>query len=258
MKGNTTVPYFLEASNLKEMRDNPEFWFQPPETGSLAHSDEHCIPTIATTLSGVKNWRFSHVPPQPHPAGYFDGLIYTYNKPAPHWDPLYSFNVSAGEAIIFPPGMIHEAKSVGEVCASSATYQFSSPAPTVYWRSWWPRLRKLKDMRHCYGVVAQWATLGGGQKQAKPFVEAEKAGKALAEKVDSNKDGKLTKAEIKKHVRNSEKLAIDALNYHDTNEDGEVALDEFVLNYANWAEVEHEAAAAKKKKKGGKKKRSDL
>ncbi len=36
----------------------------------------------------------------PHPDGYFDGLVYRRKE----WYPDWNFNVSANEAIVFPPG----------------------------------------------------------------------------------------------------------------------------------------------------------
>ena len=65
---STRVPYFLPAANLPEMRQNPEFWLQPPGAGTQAHLDEHCISTITATLSGAKRWRLQLVPPEPDAA----------------------------------------------------------------------------------------------------------------------------------------------------------------------------------------------
>merc|ERR1712118_4733 len=107
--------------------------------------DEHCISTIATTLSGVKQWRLAPIPAEPNPNGYFDGLVYERGE----WDPMYNFTTAPGESLIFPPGMLHEGKSVGEDCVASITYQFPFPAPVEYFRTWFPRIRRTPEMREC-------------------------------------------------------------------------------------------------------------
>eukprot|EP00419_Tripos_fusus_P048326 CAMPEP_0172828436 /NCGR_PEP_ID=MMETSP1075-20121228/20842_1 /TAXON_ID=2916 /ORGANISM="Ceratium fusus, Strain PA161109" /LENGTH=415 /DNA_ID=CAMNT_0013670435 /DNA_START=42 /DNA_END=1289 /DNA_ORIENTATION=+ len=234
----TEVPYFLHQDNIQEMKTNPEFWLQPPETGSLAHMDEHCIPTMATTLSGVKRWRLAAIPEKPHPKGYFDGLVYERDE----WDPLFSFETRPGETVIFPPGMIHEGLSVGEDCVSSITYQFPFPAPVAYWRAFFPRIRRTLDMRNCLTQIQYWATLNDRSFRPKPYAEAVTHAKGVGKRIDSDSDSKLSIEEISKRMAGGPRsMMLDAWNYHDINGDGKVEVAEFVDNFAVWSAVEFKA-----------------
>jgi len=235
----TTVPYFLHKNNIREMRQNPEFWLQPPESGSMAHMDEHCISTMATTLSGVKRWRLASIPAKPHPQGYFDGLVYERNE----WDPLFSFETRPGETVIFPPGMIHEGLSVGEDCVSSITYQFPLPAPVAYWRTFFPRIRRTVDMRGCLSQIQSWATLNERGFSAKPYSEALTYAKHVGKRIDKDSDSKLSVDEVSARVggKANKDAALDAWHYHDTNGDGNVEVSEFVENFAVWSAVELKA-----------------
>lgn len=229
--------YFMDPRNAREMAENPEFWLQPPETGSMAHLDEHCYSTIAVTLSGVKRWRFASIPAEPHPSGYFDGLVYDRGE----WDPIFNFTTRPGEAVIFPPGMIHEGLSVGEDCVSSITYQFPIPAPVHYWRSFWPRVRRTKDMRGCHAMIRVWATLGDLSIKPRPFGKAEAYAKTLGKKLDTNGDGRFSLEEVLSRLQGDKNTAIDALRYHDVNADGHATLDEFAQSFAAWSAVDHKA-----------------
>uniref|UniRef100_A0A7S1FIV2 Bifunctional lysine-specific demethylase and histidyl-hydroxylase n=1 Tax=Noctiluca scintillans TaxID=2966 RepID=A0A7S1FIV2_NOCSC len=237
----TKVPYCMDDGNLQEMLHNPEFWLQPPETGSMAHMDEHCISTIATTLSGVKRWRLAPIPDQPHPDGYFDGLVYDRDE----WDPLFEFLTYPGEALVFPPGMIHEGLSVGEDCVSSITFQFNLPAPVHYWRSYFPRVRRTRDMQGCLPMVRGWATLQHPPKKALPYGEALTAGHQVARNLDVDHDGSLSRSEVMRALGGSGRsnsAATDAFEFHDVDGNGVVSLDEFAHNYATWSDVERDAS----------------
>lgn len=236
----TKTPYFMNEGNLGEMRRNPEFWLQPPETGSMAHMDEHCISTIATTLSGVKRWRLASIPERPHPQGYFDGLVYERNE----WDPLFEFETRPGESVVFPPGMIHEGLSVGEDCVSSITYQFSLPSPVAYWRTFFPRVRRTHDMRGCLRGIASWATLNEPSYSPRPYNEALQHAEALAKRLDTDSDGYLSAEEISPRFQGAggdSPTVADALGYHDTNGDATTSVEEFMENFAVWSAVELKA-----------------
>mmetsp|Transcript_66995 Transcript_66995/g.160528 ORF Transcript_66995/g.160528 Transcript_66995/m.160528 type:complete len:430 (-) Transcript_66995:67-1356(-) len=235
--------YFMDKRNARNMKRDPEFWLQPPETGSMAHMDEHCIPTIATTLSGVKRWRLAHVPVDPHPDGYFDGLVYDRGE----WAPIYNFTTKPGESLIFPPGMIHEGLSVGEECVSSITYQFLHPHPVAYWRSFWPRLRRTKDLKECFPMVNAWATLNEQKPKVRNFAKAHEHATEAAKAMDKDRDGYLSTAEVS--PRFGDKFSTEeALRYHDTDGDGLVSIEEFATNYAAWSAVELKVREKKGKK----------
>jgi len=236
----TRIPPFMHDANLEEMQRNPEFWLQPPETGSMAHMDEHCIPTFATTLSGVKRWRLAPIPAKPHPQGYFDGLVYERNE----WDPLYEFETRPGESVVFPPGMIHEGLSVGEDCVASITYQFRLPAPVTYWRSFFPRVRRTRDMRGCLPLVARLATLNEVNYAPQPYAEALAHGRSLGHRLDRSGDGVLSAEEVAARFGRSREAASEALDarlYHDTDGDGMTTIAEFADSFASWSAVELQA-----------------
>jgi hypothetical protein len=222
IQGATKVPYFLKETNLNEMKNNPEFWIQPPTAGSQAHLDEHCISTIATTLSGAKKWRLQLVPPEPNANGYFDGLIYKFGEWAPMWETV----LRPGETIVFPPVMVHEGLSVGEECHASVTYQFRDPAPSGLFRAFWPRIRHTPDMQNCHRHIQHMSGFGGKASDAKE----------LAERLDKDGDGLLSPKELR---------SADTFRFHDANLDGRVEISEFVEN----ANAFKAASSAKRKVK---------
>jgi hypothetical protein len=203
----TKVPYFLKETNLAEMQNNPEFWIQPPKAGSQAHLDEHCISTVATTLSGEKKWRLQLVPPEPNANGYFDGLIYKFGE----WMPMWETVLKPGEAIVFPPIMVHEGVSVGKDCHASVTYQFRDPAPSGLFRAFWPRIRHTLDMKNCHGHIARMGAFGKKADDAQ----------RIAEQMDRDSDGLLSPRELRSD---------DTFRFHDANLDGRVEVSEFVAN----------------------------
>jgi hypothetical protein len=218
----TEVPYFLKETNLQEMRNNPEFWIQPPKAGSQAHLDEHCISTVATTLSGEKKWRLQLVPPEPHAKGYFDGYIYHFKE----WMPMWETVLKPGESIVFPPIMVHEGLSVGEECHASVTYQFRDPAPSGLFRAYWPRIRHTPDMKNCLQHISRMSGYEGKKGDAK----------TIAERLDKDSDGFLSAKELRSD---------DTFRFNDANLDGRVEISEFVAN----AEAFKAASSSKRKVK---------
>jgi hypothetical protein len=238
------VPFFLEKyleANRDEMRRS-EFWLSPKDSGSLAHMDEHCHPTFATSLSGLKRWRLQNVPAAPSRDGYGDGNIY-YNG---QWNPKFIFNITAGEGIIFPPGMLHEGVNVGDECVSSFTFQYLAPNPTKYWRAFWKRLRMVPDLRSCFQNVYLWATIGG-KVPMKAFTEerAREVGQKLFKHLDRDSDGSVTQQEIyaavSLHIEAGELpiyFAEDCFSYHDYNGDNKITEDEIADNLVHYFLIE--------------------
>jgi hypothetical protein len=92
----------------------------PPLPTPLSPVPSHPAP-LATQLSGKRQYRLAPIPrtvARGETDLYDDGYAYQAG-----WQPRYVFNVSEGEAVLFPPGFIHETKNVGEGCAASLTYQ---------------------------------------------------------------------------------------------------------------------------------------
>jgi hypothetical protein len=62
--------------------------------------------------------------------------IYRVSK----WDPEYEFIVPKGGGVVFPPYNIHETIADTTQCTTATTFNFFSPQPTRYIRSFLPRL----------------------------------------------------------------------------------------------------------------------
>merc|ERR1719335_1940304 len=78
------------------------------------------------------------------------------------WTPAYVFELKKGEVAHIPPAFVHESLNVeNETCASSLTFQFNTPAPAVYWRTFYPRLRRLGDFWECMDRIKALATFQG-------------------------------------------------------------------------------------------------
>jgi len=250
----TAAPYFLAAhpSNLASMRHTPEFWMGANGTGAKAHMDGHCDSTVAVQLSGTRRWRLGRVPrsvrrsrEQQFNDGDVYGAHYT-NRRAGRWEPTYVATLVAGEALIFPPGFIHETLNVGGACAASVTYQWAAPAPAAYFRAFLPRLLRLGDLSGCHDRIRALATLGGGGGGGGG------AGAALAARLDEDGDGVLSGRELAAAplasrgaaaAADAATLVRDALLYHDSDGDGRVQLAELVANREEyWRTVARVAA----------------
>ena len=51
-----------------------------------------------------------------------------------------------GEALVFPPGTVHETVTTSEGCALSVTFQFGTPAALSHWGARLPSLRRLRQV----------------------------------------------------------------------------------------------------------------
>jgi len=255
----TRVPYFMPADNLERMRSSPEFWMGPPGSGAKAHVDMHCHSTVALQLSGTRRWRVGVPPPSVKRSvgeQLNDGRPYDKSNSAMGgraWQPDYVLTLRAGEALVFPPGFIHETKNVGDSCAVSLTYQFQHPLPAGYWRAFWPRMRRLGDLANCWAEVAALATLGYvfGDATTRPLPQCgcgegdsgdAAATMVVARRIDVDGDGELSSAEVGQalHGANaaSEVGVADAVRFHDTDGDGVLRLAEFAAGFGEWCAVE--------------------
>lgn len=221
-----SVPSFMDPANAESMFDNAEFWLGARGTGARAHMDSHCISTLSMVLSGERRWRIGPVPRMPKGAGrssdgsvvFDDGVAYKLG-----WRPMFEFVVKAGEAILFPPGWIHETLNTAEGCTVALTTQFTKPYPIRYYRSFYQRLRRVGDLNPCWRDMVAWGSAGERSSKGRPAVPKAAKASEQAEKVWSRKQQSLT---------GPEKIFFDA------NADGEVSHDEFVMSYAAWAATE--------------------
>jgi len=140
------VPYFMEESevgralNKPDVNESLEFWLSPPGAGAFAHADAYCTMTASVQLSSHKRWRMMNPGPQVDTMldrfDTQDSGIYRVSK----WTPEYEFMVPKGAGVVFPPYNMHETIADPKQCTTATTFNFFSPQPTRYIRSFLPRL----------------------------------------------------------------------------------------------------------------------
>jgi len=233
----TKMPYFMDVeSNKQEVMYSPEFWFSKPGAGAKAHMDAHCESTMSLQLSGSKKWRLglpSATTRSVRNGMYGDGVVYTHKG---GWVPTYELELKEGEVLFFPPSFVHETTNVGKSCAASITYQYSAPMAAAFFRSFWPRTRRIGDMNECWEKISSWAALG---KPVAAKVDAEADAAVLFAEVDADGDGAVTMKEMASVTNDPQS----SLNFHDTDQDGRITKEEFVTNFAMWSRVEAEVHA---------------
>mmetsp|Transcript_12412 Transcript_12412/g.31218 ORF Transcript_12412/g.31218 Transcript_12412/m.31218 type:complete len:433 (+) Transcript_12412:54-1352(+) len=220
----SSVPKFMDQGNSASMFDNAEFWLGANGTGARAHMDSHCISTLSVVLSGERRWRVGPVPRMPKGAGrskdgdvfFDDGVAYTLG-----WKPMFEFTVRAGEAVLFPPGWIHETLNIDETCTVALTTQFDLPRPVRYWRNYYGRLRRIGDLGPCWKEMRSYGSLGALKQKLPADVSSLRA---HAEQLFENRIGNFSEQER---------------DFYDVDADGSVGKNEFVDTFVAWAATEH-------------------
>mmetsp|Transcript_52130 Transcript_52130/g.110938 ORF Transcript_52130/g.110938 Transcript_52130/m.110938 type:complete len:446 (+) Transcript_52130:47-1384(+) len=221
----SSVPTFMDPKNGASLFENAEFWLGTNQTGARAHMDSHCIATLSFVLSGERRWRIGPVPRMPKGGGrsknddvfFDDGVAYALK-----WKPMFEFTLKQGEAVLFPPGWIHETLNTHVDCTVALTTQFDIPKPVKYYRTFYQRLRRVGDLNPCWKSMKSWASLGG-VKTDKQMPATDKAATAKATEIYESRKGSLSPQEI---------------SFHDINEDGTVNADEFAANFRSWVATE--------------------
>ena len=145
--------------------------------------------------------------------------------------------LKAGEALFFPPGFIHETLNVGDTCSSSVTYQFTDPAPTLYWRHFMTRVRRTGDLSECWKGIERLATLG--KRLPLPGDNAYEQGLAHAIELDLNNDGLIGEEELQRAVQGH---WLEALSFHDPDGNMELTITEFAKDYLKYAAIKGRVA----------------
>jgi len=238
------VPDFMAPENLRNFHSTPEFWLSPSGAGAKAHMDSHVQATMSIQLGGTKRWRMAPLGQRraPHLGMiYQDG--YVYDKFESKWEPFFNITLRKGEALFFPPGVIHETQA--NECSTSVTFQFSSPWSARWYRRFFPRVRRTPDIHESWPLIRSWATLGSRSQKLKsgmPYQQAKAKAPELFKKLDGDRDDILKFAEIRSSL--GEDVAGGALAWHDLNEDGQVSADEFAEGFAFWAATTHQVIQA--------------
>lgn len=191
--------------------------------------DSHCISTLSVVLSGQRRWRIGPVPRMPRGGGrsrdgdvvFDDGVAYNLK-----WKPMFEFTANEGDAVLFPPGWIHETLNTADGCTVALTTQFRHPEPVSYYRAYYPRLRRVGDMNSCWRSMAKWGSLAGGKPRSKKPAEV----RAHADALFDARNGSFSVAE---------------LGFFDLDGDRQVSREELVDTYAAW--VATESAVGKEK-----------
>lgn len=223
----SSVPNFMDKQNAASLFDNAEFWMGAKGTGARAHMDSHCISTLSVVLHGERRWRIGPVPRLAKGAGrspdgevvFDDGVAYQLG-----WKPMFEFSLKEGEAVLFPPGWIHETLNTAEGCTVALTTQFDIPIPVRYYRTFYNRLRRVGDLNACWEWMVGWPG-------AKPSKDLSKA-KSVAEQLFTKKVAKLSQQE---------------LDFFDLNEDGNVTQEEFIDTFVAWTATEQAIKKEKRK-----------
>lgn len=185
----------------------------------------------------------------------FDGGVYK----ADLWKPDLGFILRPGQAVIWPPGYLHETKTLppadGE-CGSAITLQFAFPQPVQFLRAFLPRLSLSAEVGQC--VARTWGAYAhlfvGGIKVSHKADAMKTQKDTILAKVDANKDGQITVDEVVKHFQSGgasrdlegraqmfsdtklfhQFLAEDTVAYHDMDGDMVVSSQELWDSLVQW------------------------
>ncbi|CAE7389712.1 hspbap1, partial [Symbiodinium natans] len=247
------VPKFMHPKHTaRDFGSTPEFWFGTGQAGAKAHMDSHVQATVSVQISGRKRWRLM---PLRQRAAPFLAMIYSDGQPYENdegWKPLFEITLEPGEGLFFPPGMVHETMNVGDVCASSVTFQFNYPYAARFYRHdltaelrFFPRVRYTADIGESWVLIKDWARLGlPGDERGKgePFDSARKRADLAPHfaKLDQDSNGQLTESEL----GFLDSHAVNAIAWHDTDGDHAISLEEYRDGFAYWSSVTSAAIKA--------------
>ena len=250
--GTVSVPRAARSMATDAATESASLWFGPEGSGTLATVDNtQCIGTLSVQLSGATRWRLQRAEPagaRPPSVGseFPAGAIYTAG-----WMPSHSFEVTAGEAVFFPPGYIHEAMhSAKAQCSARQDIPIDGRRSAAFLRRNLPIVTRVRDLRSCAVLTRTLATLDAVPPAlAKSLDRGEfetglvtGAAYMVAMAIDagSNADGVLAAEEIMRWADVPAETAAGVIRYHDLDDDGVLTRFEFVDGFTDW--VENEAA----------------
>ena len=149
--------HFLSSDSLIDAhsRDSMEFWFQQVGAGTFAHNDGYCHSVFSVQLRGQKKWRLMLAPEIKNLSrdvfDEFDSGIYdSVHK----WAPDVEYTLQEGDGILFPPGYMHETRTVAgpsesDSCATSVTFNIPLPMPSRFVREFLPRFSVSREIHQC-------------------------------------------------------------------------------------------------------------
>lgn len=201
-------PFLNDPLNKAFMNRTFEIWFSPGSAcGAGAHNDGYCESVASIQVRGDKKWRKMLEPKNSFLSSFdeFDGGVYL----AKQWAPDLGFINERQGAVIWPPGYLHETRTLqpadGE-CGAAFTLQFAFPQPVQFLRAFLPRLSLSSEVGQC--VKRSWTGYPtiyvSGIKPSHKGDELKKSLDLILSKVDEDKDDKITVEEVKKWFRSRE------------------------------------------------------
>mmetsp|Transcript_38129 Transcript_38129/g.109045 ORF Transcript_38129/g.109045 Transcript_38129/m.109045 type:complete len:548 (+) Transcript_38129:65-1708(+) len=196
------APAFLnDPLNSAWMNRTFELWFSPGSgAGAGAHNDGYCESVVSLQLRGDKKWRKMMEPKMTFLSSYdeFDGGVYE----AGLWEPDLGFVNRQGAAVIWPPGYLHETKTLQPPdgsCGASITTQFAFPQPVQFLRAFLPRLSLSAEVGQC--VARAWSGYPtfyvDGIRPKSDGVSIKAQLDAIFGRVDGDGDGRITVEEAR-------------------------------------------------------------
>mmetsp|Transcript_11893 Transcript_11893/g.32141 ORF Transcript_11893/g.32141 Transcript_11893/m.32141 type:complete len:538 (-) Transcript_11893:118-1731(-) len=253
-------PFLDDALNKAFMNRTFEMWFSPGSgAGAGAHNDGYCESVVSLQLRGDKKWRKMLEPSMTFLSSYdeFDGGVYA----AGYWKPDLGFVNGQGGAVIWPPGYLHETKTLpppdGE-CGAAITLQFAFPQPVQFLRAFLPRLALSAEVGHCSAF--RWSGYPTffvpGVKPSHKGTEIEAMLDKILKALDKDHDEKITVVETREYFETCPSLkgelrdyspqhhglfyqfkAEDTVAYNDLDDDMVVSRQELWESLVQWSVV---------------------
>jgi len=143
-------------TNVRSFGERIEFFLGPPGSGADLHVDSICEPILSVQIQGRKKWWLLPMPPYE---------ISTRESAKDFWrqfppnvssklpSAFWELDIGPGEALLFPAGVAHHTKVVGDVCSVSASLQFRHPFGVQFVRDFAQRLVFSKENSFCFVEV---------------------------------------------------------------------------------------------------------
>jgi hypothetical protein len=209
------LPFLSKGSFMDEQtRDSMEFWFQQVGAGTFAHNDGYCHSVFSVQLRGKKKWRLMLAPEVTKLSrdvfDEFDSGIY---NSVHKWAPDFEVVLNEGDGILFPPGYMHETRTVDgpseeDRCATSVTFNIPLPLPSRFIREFMARFSVSREIHQCMRrwesfVTAQVGSIEWG-KPVPDNAQPKEIAVDIFTRIDSNADKEISLVEITKYLTESE------------------------------------------------------
>lgn len=206
---------FLESGSLMDahIRDSMEFWFQQVGAGTFAHNDGYCHSVFSVQLRGHKKWRLMLAPQVERLSrdifDEFDSGIY---NSVHKWEPDFEVILEEGDGILFPPGYMHETRTVEgptaeDKCATSVTFNIPLPMPSRFIREFLPRFSVSREIHRCMRRWESFVTArASAMKWESPLPESKQAFLVttdIFDLIDSNLDNFISLEELETYLKSS-------------------------------------------------------